>query len=93
MNFFTLEDGETTASTTDRVLFRTANEFSIFITNMKKDTDKSYTQCVLEYCELRDIEPSDIAKLISKPLKELLAIEMQEAGLLTRVSTAHFDME
>lgn len=93
MSFFTLDDGETTAAPSDKVLFRTANEFSMFITNTKNDTDKSYTQCILEYCEMRDIEPEDIAKLISKPLKEQLALEMQEAGLLKRDSTAEFDDE
>lgn len=91
MSFFTLDDGETTATPSAKVLFRTANEFSMFITNTKNDTDKSYTQCILEYCEMRDIEPADIAKLISKPLKELLALEMQEAGLLSRDSTAEFE--
>jgi hypothetical protein len=91
MTFFTLDNGETTATPRDKVLFRTANEFSMFITNTKNNTDKSYTQCILEYCEMRDIEPEDIAKLISKPLKEQLAIEMQEAGLLSRDSTAEFE--
>jgi len=90
-NFFTLEDGSIEATVTDKVLFRTANEFSMFIVNTKNGTDKSITQCILEYCESRDAEPEDIAKLISKPLKELLALEMQEAGLLPRSSSAVFE--
>lgn len=90
--FFTLDKENSEATASDKVLFRSATEFSMFITNLANETDASLTYTLLQYCEDRDLDPEDIAKLISKPLKELLAIEMQESGLLNRNSSAEFDM-
>jgi hypothetical protein len=91
MNFFTLENGKSEINKDDKVLFRTATEFSTFITDLAFKNDDTLTNTLLEYCEDRDIDPEDIAKLISRPLKERLAIEMQEAGLMQRDSTASFE--
>lgn len=85
--FFTLEPGDLDASFEDRILFRTASEFSIFITDAARKNEDTITQTILNYCEEKDVDPEDIAKLVSKPLKELIALEMQEAGLLPKTST------
>ncbi len=90
-SFFTLED-EQIAKKTDKVLFRTASEFSIFITNLARQNEDTLTHTILQYCEDRDLDPEDVAKLISKPLKDLIAIEMQESGLLQKESSAQFDL-
>jgi hypothetical protein len=89
-SFFTLEPGATLLDIrkTAPVLFRTANEFSMHITNSAHEQGKTLTQCLLDYIEDRDVEPEEVAKLVSKSLKELLALEMQEAGLLARESSA-----
>lgn len=90
MNFFTLENGKSDIGKDDKVLFRTATEFSMFITDLAFKNDDTLTNTILEYCEERDVDPEDIAKLISRPLKERLAIEMQDAGLMQKDSTASF---
>lgn len=89
--FFTLDDGEFDAAETDFILFKTANEFSMFIINTANKSEQSLVKTICDYCEARDIETSDVAKLISKSLKELIAVEMQELGLLKKESTAEFD--
>jgi hypothetical protein len=90
-SFFTLDPGSIDATLKDRVLFRTATEFSMFITDAAHKNGDSITQTILNYCEDRDVDPSDIAKLVSKPLKELIALEMQESGLMKKDSTAIFE--
>jgi hypothetical protein len=89
-NFFTLDNDVMDITTDDKVLFRTATEFSIFITNTANKTKDTLTNTILAYCDERDIDPEHIAKLISKPLKERLAVEMEEAGLIRRSSAAAF---
>ena len=89
--FFTLEPGNTEATFADKILFRTATEFSMFITDAANKNGDSITQTILNYCEDRDVDPEEIAKLVSKPLKELIAMEMQESGLMKRDSSAVFE--
>lgn len=86
-----IENGNTEVQNTDNVLFRTATEFSMFITHLADKNDDTLTATILQYCEDRDIDPEDIAKLISRPLKELLAIEMQDAGLMEKENHAKLD--
>lgn len=90
-SFFTIEEDQE-VSAEDKILFRSANEFSIFITNLANTNGESLTTTILNYCEDRDLDPGDIANLISKPLKERLAIEMRESGLLQKDSSAEFDL-
>ena len=90
-NFFTLDPGNNEALFTDKILFRTATEFSMFITDAANKNGDSITQTILNYCEDRDVDPEEIAKLVSKPLKELIAMEMQESGLLKKDSSAVFE--
>lgn len=90
--FVVLTDEELATAPADQpILFKSANEFSQYIQRLSYENDHSLTYTLTEYCEERDIDPEDIVKLISKPLKELLAIEFQESGLLKRTSTASFD--
>lgn len=89
-NFFILEDGTIEAKFSDKILFRTATEFSMFITTEARKTGKTLTQTILGYMDEKDIEPDDIKKLISRPLRELIAVEMQGTGLLRVDSTATF---
>lgn len=80
------------ATTDDRILFKSATEFSMFITNTANKKQQTLTQTILDYCDDRDIDPENIAKLISKTMKERIAIEMQDAGLLQRESSGSLDI-
>jgi len=91
-NFFTLDNDIMEADTKDRILFKTATEFSMFITNIANQNKATLTQTILDYCDDRDIDVEDITKLISKPLKERLAMEMQESGLMRVPNAAKLDV-
>lgn len=92
-NFFILPDGTLEAKFSDNVLFRTSTEFSMWITDTAHKNGQTLTQTILDYLEEKDIEPDDIKKLISRPLRELIAVEMQGTGLLRVDSTAAFGSE
>ena len=77
--------------TTDKVLFRNATDFSYYIQTTAQKEGMTCTQTILEYCEQRDLEPDDIAKLINRSLKEQITIEMQEEGLLPKTTTLEFE--
>jgi hypothetical protein len=90
--FTTLDDDEVlSATTSDKILFRSANEFSMFIINTANKNFETLTATILSYCDERDIDPENIAKLISKNLKERIALEMEEAGLMRRESSGSFE--
>ena len=65
-------------------LFRNSSEFSQFVELTSIRDKRTCTSIILEYCEEKDLEPEEIARMISKPLREKLMIEMQEDGLLPK---------
>lgn len=65
-------------------LFRNSSEFSQFVELTSIRDNRTCTSIILEYCEEKDLEPEEIARMISKPLREKLMIEMQEDGLLPK---------
>lgn len=80
-----MEDTET------NLLFNNPSDFSLHIETQAIKEGRSCTSIILEYCELRDLDPEDIAKLISRPLKEKLMREMQEEGLIPRTAELAFE--
>jgi hypothetical protein len=67
-------------------MFKTANDFSLYIEQVVKDKRITYMDAVLEYCKENFLEPDDIAKLINKSLKEKIAIDMQELNFLPKTA-------
>lgn len=65
-------------------LFRNSSEFSQFVELTSIRDNRTCTSIILDYCEEKDLEPEEIARMISKPLREKLMIEMQEDGLLPK---------
>ena len=88
-SFFDAADPNFDAS--ENFIFRTATDFSQFVEMTAIREGKSCTSVILEYCEEKDLDPEDIAKLVSRPLKEKLAIEMQEEGLLPKGAQLPFE--
>lgn len=68
-------------------MFATPNEFSMHIDSIVNDEHVSITTAILQYCEDNFLEPSEITKLVSGPLKEKLAVEMRQAGMLPEESS------
>lgn len=65
-------------------MFKTANEFSLHIEQIVKDKRVNYMDAVLEYCKENYLEPSDIASLINKSLKDKLEMDFREANYLPK---------
>ena len=65
-------------------MFRSANEFSLYIEQLVKQKRLSYMDAVLDYCKENYLEPDDIANLINSNLKDKIAIEMQELNYLPK---------
>lgn len=65
-------------------MFKTANEFSLYIENQVYEKNISYMDAVLEYCAENYVEPDEIAKLINKSLKDKLEVNFQEMNYLPK---------
>lgn len=71
----------------DNLLFNSASDFSHFIEQTAYKTGKTCTQAILDYCDSKDMEPSDVAKLIGPSLRGKIQLEMIEKGLLPEHNT------
>lgn len=67
-------------------MFKTANEFSLYIEQLVKDKRITHMDAVLEYCKENFLEPADVSKLINKSLKEKIAVNMQELNYLPKTA-------
>mgnify|MGYP000052669907 CR=1 FL=1 len=68
----------------DQPIFKTSNEFSMFIESIVKEKNISHMDAVLKYCADNFLEPEDIAKLVNKSLKEKIALNMQDLNFLPK---------
>lgn len=68
-------------------LFRTSNEFSLYIEMMVLEYKISHMDAVLKYCSDNMLEPADIASKINRSLKEKIAINMQDLNYLPKQAT------
>jgi hypothetical protein len=69
---------------TEEKIFKTANQFSIYIEKKAVEDKTSHMETVLKYCEDNMLEPADISKLINKSLKEKIGLEMMELNYLPK---------
>lgn len=65
-------------------MFKTANEFSLFIEQHAKNKRMSHMDAVLEYCKENYLEPQDIASLINKSLKDKIEMDFRDANMLPK---------
>ena len=65
-------------------MFKTANEFSLYIEQLVKDKKMSYMDAVLEYCKENYLEPEDVASLINKSLKDKIEMDFRELNYLPK---------
>lgn len=78
------EQLETLNTSSQKTMFQNSNEFSLYIETMAIDEGISCYNALLNYCHDNDIDPEDIAKNVNKNLKEKLAVEFAEMGLLKK---------
>lgn len=65
-------------------MFKTANEFSLHIEQMVRDSKMTYMDAVLEYCKENYLEPEDVSKLINKSLKDKIEMNFRELNYLPK---------
>lgn len=68
-------------------MFKSPNEFSLYIEQMVRENRLSYMDAVLEYCKENFLEPDDISKLINKSLKDKIEMEFRELNYLPKQGT------
>ena len=68
-------------------MFKTSNEFSLYIEQVALEKRMSHLDAILEYCKENFVEPDDIAKLINKSLKDKLEMDFREANYLPKQAT------
>ncbi len=88
---FDSEDFHVNGTVLSNTIFKTAVDFSQFVETTAAKQGASLTQVILEYCENKDVDYLDVAKLLSPTLKEKIAFEMQEAGLLPKHTVLEFE--
>jgi lipoate-protein ligase A len=65
-------------------MFETANEFSLHIEQKAAESGNSCMDTILAYCEENYLEPEDVCKLISQPLKDKIEMEFRELNYLPK---------
>jgi cell division ATPase FtsA len=65
-------------------MFKTANEFSLYIEQLVKEKRVNHLDAVLEYCKENFIEPDDISSLINKSLKDKIEMNFRELNYLPK---------
>jgi hypothetical protein len=65
-------------------IFKSSNEFSMYIEQIVRDKNISYMDAILKYCQENFIEPEDIAKLVNKSLKDKLEVNFQDEDYLPK---------
>lgn len=65
-------------------MFKSSNEFSMYIETIVCGSRISYMEAILQYCRENFIEPQDIAKLVNKSLKDKLKVNFQDENYLPK---------
>lgn len=73
--------------TTNIKLFKNANEFSQYIEKIVSETGQTHMETIIEYCAENDMCPSEVAKMISRSLKDKIEYEAKALNYLPRTAT------
>ena len=65
----------------------TPTKFSMRIEKLAKDSESSYLDALLDYCDKNSVEPEQVKPLITKSLKEKLEVNARELNFLPKVAT------
>lgn len=65
-------------------MFKSSNEFSLYIEQRVIETKMSHMDAVLEYCKENFLEPSDVSRLINKNLKDKIEMNFRELNYLPK---------
>ena len=65
----------------------TPKKFSMSIEKLAKDSESTYLDALLDYCEKNSVEPEQIKPLITKSLKEKVEVDARNLNFLPKVAT------
>jgi len=65
-------------------MFKSANEFSLYIESVVKEKRMTYMDAILEYCKENYLEPDEVSRLVNKSLKDKLEMDFREANYLPK---------
>lgn len=65
-------------------MFKSANEFSLYIEEVVRDKRINHMDAVLEYCKENFLEPEDVKSLINKSLKDKIEMVFREQNYLPK---------
>lgn len=68
--------------------FVSKEKFTEAIEQFVQETQLSYIDAIVEYCDRNNIEVESVSKLISRPLKEKIRYEATELNYLKKTSLA-----
>ena len=71
--------------------FLTKSKFSVLIENAVIKKKMSYMDAVLDVCEKNDIDPEDVKKVISTPIKDKIEAEAMRLNCLPKGNTLLFE--
>jgi predicted CopG family antitoxin len=69
----------------------TKKSFSELIEKLVREKRGSYLETIIDVCKERMIDPEDIAKLVSNPIKAKLEAEGMNLGYLKKKNELTFD--
>lgn len=72
-------------------LFKTANDFSYYIESQAVSRREECYTVLIEYCEMNGVDYEKLSPMISEQLKNKLAIEFADMGMLPKTSTIFGD--
>jgi hypothetical protein len=91
VEIFQREDLAKLANSPPNLIFNTAIEFSEFVETLAVRDETTITSVIVDYCEIYDLEYESLAKMLTSSVKDKIAAEMQDAGLLARVNRLEFE--
>ena len=65
-------------------IFKSTQDFAIFIDEIVSETGMTHMEAVLKYCEENYIDPEDISSMVNKQLKEKIAVNMMDENYLPK---------
>jgi hypothetical protein len=72
------------------MIFKTSNQFSLFIEQQATEKRITHMDAVLEYCKENFLEPEDIASMINKSLKDKIEMDFRDANMLPKQAQLDF---
>ena len=72
-------------------LMLTKTKFTKIVTEIVRDTNLSHIDAIIKFCEENKMEPEDIKKYLTEPIRNKIESEARVLNYLPRQNTLPFD--